>query len=58
MNPVVENWYFQNAFEHKPKRSYASRAFPDLFGPEGIYPLAYEEGCDPDCMNEFGECLC
>ena len=56
--PEIQNWYYQSAFERKPKRSWASQAYPDLFGPEGIYPLAYEEGCDPDCMNEFGECLC
>ena len=57
VNPVVEKWYFENAFESRPKPSYASRAFPSLFGPMGLYPLAYDE-CDEECMNEFGECFC
>ncbi len=56
--PEIQNWYYQNAFERKPKRSWASRAYPSLFGPDGIYPLAYEEGCDPECVNELGECVC
>jgi hypothetical protein len=57
VQPEIQNWYYQNAFEHKPKRSWASQAYPGLFGPDGVYPLAYE-GCDPECMNEYGECLC
>ena len=58
VNPNVQNWYYEKAFEHKPKRSWASQAYPELFGPDGIYPLAYEEGCDPECMLIDGECRC
>jgi len=56
--PEIQNWYYQSAFEPKPKRSWASQAYPDLFGPEGVYPLAYEEGCAPECVDELGECVC
>ena len=56
VNPNVQSWYYQNAFEVRPKKSWASEAYPELFGPTGIYPLAYEE-CDEECMVD-GVCIC
>ena len=56
VNPHVQNWYYQNAFEHKPKRSFASQQMPWLFGEHGLYPLIYEE-CDEECMVD-GMCIC
>ena len=56
VNPEVQNWYYQNSFERKPKRSWAATAYPGLFGPTGLYPLAYEE-CADECMID-GVCMC
>ena len=56
VNPHVQNWYYQNAFESKPKRSWASQEMPWLFGEHGLYPQIYEE-CEDECMVD-GVCIC
>ena len=56
VNPNVQSWYYQKAFEPEFKKSWASQAYPDLFGADGIYPLAYEQ-CYEECMAD-GVCWC
>jgi hypothetical protein len=55
VNPNVSNWYYQNSFKVKCKRSWASENMPWLFGPEGVYPEIYE--CPDEC-EEDPTCIC
>ena len=48
VNPNVANWYYENSFQKKVKKSWASENMPWLFGPEGLYPNIYD--CPDECL--------
>ena len=56
VNPNVQRFYYEQSFQPKFKKSWASSEMPWLFGPDGLYPSLYEE-CDEECMVD-GVCLC
>jgi hypothetical protein len=56
VNPGVQNWYYQKAFEPKYKKNVISTDYPWLFGPQGLYPAIYDM-CPEDCMVD-GMCIC
>jgi len=57
VNPHVQRFYYEQAFEPKFKKSWASTEMPWLFGPDGLYPSLYEE-CPEECEEIDGICLC
>ena len=48
VNPNAANWYYQNSFQKKVQKSWASENMPWLFGPEGLYPNIYD--CPDECL--------